>query len=85
MKIVLWGATGLTGIEVLNQSLEGGHLVKAVVRNPELIKVEHPNLTVVQGDVLNAELVSEAVAGSEVVISALGSGSTFTQADDRLL
>ncbi len=31
MTIVLWGATGLTGHEVLNQVLEGGHEVKAVV------------------------------------------------------
>ncbi|MBW2367404.1 MAG: NAD(P)H-binding protein [Deltaproteobacteria bacterium] len=41
MKIVLWGATGLTGREVLSQALEDGHEVKAVVRKPEQIKVEH--------------------------------------------
>ena len=80
MKIVLWGATGLTGREVLDQALEGGHEVKAVARNPEQIEVEHTNLTVVRGDALNPQSVQEAVAGGEVVISVLGSGASFAQA-----
>ena len=53
MKIVLWGATGLTGREVLSQALNDGHEVKAVARNPERLEAEHANLTVVRGDVLN--------------------------------
>ncbi|MBW2630707.1 MAG: SDR family oxidoreductase [Deltaproteobacteria bacterium] len=80
MKIVLWGATGLTGREVLGQALEGGHEVKAVARNPEQIEVEHANLTVVRGDALNPKSVQEAIAGGEVVISTLGSGATLMQA-----
>jgi putative NADH-flavin reductase len=80
MKIVLWGATGLTGREILSQALEGGHEVKAVARNPELIEAEHANLSVVRGDVLNPQSVQEAVAGGDVVISALGSGASFAQA-----
>ncbi len=80
MKIVLWGAAGLTGREVLYQALEGGHEVKAVARKPSLIEVEHANLSVVQGDVLNPQSVHEAVAGGEVVISTLGSGASFAKA-----
>jgi len=80
MKIVLWGATGLTGREVLYQALEGGHEVKAVARNPGLIEAEHANLSVVRGDALNPQSVQEAVAGGEVVISALGSGASFAEA-----
>ena len=80
MKIVLWGATGLTGREVLDQALEGGHEVKAVARNPEQIELEHTNLTVVRGDALNPKSVQEAVAGGEFVISTLGSGATLKQA-----
>jgi len=37
-------------------------------------------LTVVRGDALNPQSVQEAVAGGEVVISALGTGSTLAQA-----
>ena len=80
MKIVLWGATGLTGREVLYQALEGGHKVKAVARKPSLIEVEHVNLSVVRGDVLNPQSVQEAVAGGDVVISELGSGASFSKA-----
>ena len=80
MKIVLWGATGLTGREILNQALEEGHEVKAVARKPSLVEVEHANLSVVRGDALNPKSVQEAVAGGEVVISALGSGTSFAKA-----
>ena len=80
MKIVLWGATGLTGRKVLYQALEGGHEVKAIARNPGLIEAEHANLTVVRGDALNRQSVQEAVSGGEVVISALGSGTSFAEA-----
>jgi len=80
MKIVLWGATGLTGCEVLYQALNGGHEVKAVARNPGLIEAEHANLSVVRGDALNPQSVQEAVDGGEVVISTLGSGASFAQA-----
>ena len=80
MKIVLWGATGLTGREVLYQALNGGHEVKAVARNPGLIEAEHANLSVVRGDALNPQSVQEAVAGGEVVISTLGSGASLAEA-----
>ncbi len=80
MRLVLWGATGLTGREVLSQALEGGHEVKAVARSPGLIEAEHANLSVVRGDALNPQLVEEAVAGGEVVISTLGSGASISEA-----
>ena len=80
INIILFGATGLTGREILSQALENGHKVKAVVRNPELLETEHANLTVLQGDVLDAQLVEEAIAGGDVVISAIGTGSSFAKA-----
>ncbi len=79
-KIVLWGATGLTGREILLQALGNGHEVKVVVRNPELLKTKHTKLTVIKGDVLDAQLVEEAIAGSDVVISAIGTGTSFSKA-----
>ncbi|MEA3222657.1 MAG: NAD(P)H-binding protein [Thermodesulfobacteriota bacterium] len=79
MKIVLWGATGQTGREVLYQALDSGHEVKAVARNPGLIETEHANLSVVRGDALNPQSVQEAVAGGEVVISTLGSGASLAE------
>ena len=72
MKIVVFGASGGTGIEIVKQALAAGHLVTAFVRNPAKIEVAHPNLILFQGDVLDADAVEKAVAGQEAVISALG-------------
>ncbi len=80
MKIILWGATGLTGCEVLTQALEAGHEVKAVVRNPEMIRKKHDNLSIVRGDILNPQSVEDAVTDGEVIISAVGSGASFSKA-----
>ena len=80
MKIVLFGATGLTGHEILKQALDEGHEVKAVVRKPSQIELEHSNLSVVQGDVFHPQSVQEAVGSGEVVSSALGSGASFSKA-----
>ena len=46
MKIVLLGATGLTGQEALSQALKAGHEVTAVVRSPEKITIQNDNLKV---------------------------------------
>lgn len=72
MKIVVFGATGGTGKQVVKQALEAGHQVTAFVRSPSKLDIEHANLTVFQGDVINAEKVEQAIAGQEAVISTLG-------------
>jgi len=35
MKLVVLGATGGTGVEIVRQSVERGHLVTALVRSPD--------------------------------------------------
>jgi putative NADH-flavin reductase len=72
MKIIVFGASGGTGIEIVKQALATGHLVTAYVRNPAKINIQHNNLIVLQGDVMDANAVEKAVAGQEAVISALG-------------
>lgn len=72
MKIVVFGASGGTGIEIVKQALAAGHEVTAFVRNPAKVAINHPNLCIVQGDVLDALAVEKAVEGQEAVISALG-------------
>jgi putative NADH-flavin reductase len=74
MKLVIFGGTGGTGTELLRQSLEGGHVVTAVVRDPARLSIrEHANLTVVEGDVLAAGPWQASVAESGAVLSCLGS------------
>ncbi len=72
MKIVVFGASGGVGLEVVKQALEKGHIVTAFVRSPEKFSLTHDKLTVVQGDALEAEAVANAIAGQNAVISALG-------------
>jgi putative NADH-flavin reductase len=72
MNLVVFGASRGVGLKVLEQALEAGHTVTAFVRSPEKFSLNHPNLTVVQGDALDAEAVAKAIAGQEAVVSALG-------------
>lgn len=72
MKILLIGATGGTGKEILSQALAQGHNVTALVRNPATMTTQNNKLTTVQGDILDAASVEKAMAGQEAVISALG-------------
>lgn len=77
MNIIVFGATGKTGIEVVKQSLAQNHHVTAFVRNPDKLTIEHDNLTVVVGDVLDSATVSPAVINQDAVICALGVGNTL--------
>jgi putative NADH-flavin reductase len=73
MKLVIFGATGGTGAELLKQSLGAGHDVTAVVRNPAKLSIgQHANLSVIEGDVLAAGLWQSSIAGHEAVLSCLG-------------
>lgn len=72
MKLIVFGATGGTGQQLVTQALAQGHAVTAFVRRPEMMTTQHAALTVVQGDVTAAAAVAAAMAGHEVVLSALG-------------
>lgn len=72
MKIVVFGASRGTGLEVVKQALDVGHTVTAFVRSPSSLQIQHPNLNVFQGNAMDAEAVEKAIAGQEAVVSALG-------------
>ncbi|ESA36409.1 nadh-flavin reductase [Leptolyngbya sp. Heron Island J] len=74
MKLVVFGATGGTGRYVVEQALEQGHRVTAFTRTPVKLDMQHPNLKVVQGDVMDLPVVEQAVQGQEAVVCILGSG-----------
>lgn len=72
MNIVVFGAAGGIGKNVVTQALARGWNVTAFVRRPEALGVTHPALTVVKGDVHDAAAVSAAIEGKDAVISSLG-------------
>ena len=74
MKIALFGATGRTGRVVMERALSAGHEVTVLVRDPGKLTQAHKGLRVVKGDARRGSDVADAVQGTDVVISALGSG-----------
>jgi putative NADH-flavin reductase len=72
MHILVIGATGGTGRELVKQALERGHHVTAFARHPSRIKSAHERLRVVRGDVMDPASVDAAVQGCDAVVCALG-------------
>lgn len=72
MKLAIFGATGRTGKPLVEQALKAGHEVVALVRTPSKLIIQHPKLTVLQGDAMNPADVDKVVQGSDAVISVLG-------------
>jgi putative NADH-flavin reductase len=73
MKLVVFGATGRTGLPLLQQALDAGHQVVAFLRDPSKLQITHAQLTSVQGDVTTQEDVDKAITSDvDAVISVLG-------------
>ena len=72
--IILIGASGFVGSAILEEALNRGHKVTALVRNPEKIQVKNENLTVLAIDATDVEALSKVVAGKDAVISAYNPG-----------
>ncbi len=72
MKILLIGATGGTGREILPRLLSLGHTVTAPVRRVEAVTTTHERLIVMSGSVLDPDLMDRAVQGQDAVLSAFG-------------
>ena len=72
--IILIGASGFVGSAILEEALNRGHKVTALVRNPEKIQVKNENLTVLAVDATDVEVLSKVAAGKDAVISAYNPG-----------
>ena len=75
MNLTVIGATGKTGIEVVKQALEHNHHVTAFVRDPTKLNLQHEQLNVVTGNVLDVKTLEPAIKGQDAVICALGATS----------
>ena len=71
MKIAVIGASGGCGQQLVAQALERGHQVRAVVR-PSSSWQAPPGAERIAGDLCDTAFLTGAVAGCEVVLSALG-------------
>jgi putative NADH-flavin reductase len=75
MNVLVFGATGASGHELVCQALARGHRVTAFVRTPS--KLRFPSIAVIlaHGDVGDAAAVARALDGQTAVLSALGAAS----------
>lgn len=75
-KIVLIGASGFVGSALLNEAINRGYKVTAIVRDPKKIKVTNENLSVIKADVSSSETVADLCKGFDTVVSAYNPGWT---------
>ena len=83
MRVALFGGSGFIGSSVLEELLETGHQVTALIRNPARVAAR-TGLIVVQGDVSDSAAVARTIDGAEAVISCLGSDRDEKQSVDFL-
>ena len=72
MKIVIFGAAGGTGRDVVEQALAKGYEVTAFDRYLAALTMQHPKLTPVQDDIFNPAQVEAAIVGQDAAICVLG-------------
>jgi uncharacterized protein YbjT (DUF2867 family) len=70
-KILILGATGLTGRHIVSQALARGYDVTVLVRSPEKA-ADMKGAKNVVGDARDEKVLRQAVKGRDAVISALG-------------
>ncbi|HEX7110588.1 MAG TPA: NAD(P)H-binding protein [Aestuariivirga sp.] len=81
MKLVVFGASGGTGQEIIKQALEQGHEVTAIVRNPKKLQIKDSRLHIIEGDALKDQpVIAMAIAGKDAIICALGVGNSLKSA-----
>jgi len=64
---------------LVRQALDAGHTITAYARNPERLHIDHPNLSVVAGQLDNDEAILAAVQDADVVIEGVGAVSDGTR------
>ena len=73
MKLIVFGATGKIGQEIVKQALAQGYEITAFVRDSSKVMVEHGDLKIMKGDIFDITAVTQAIQGQDAVICSLGS------------
>jgi putative NADH-flavin reductase len=85
MKLVVLGATGGTGMQLVQQSLAHGHAVTAFVRNAAGLREFEGQIKIVEGNVLDRSGLARVLSGHDAVISGFGPRIPLAKADAHLL
>jgi putative NADH-flavin reductase len=85
LKLVVLGATGGTGLELVKQALGRGHVVTALVRSPDRLKEFQDRIGIRQGDLLNSASLEQVIQGHDAVLSGFGPRVPLSKEDSNLL
>ncbi len=70
--LAILGASGQTGQLLVQQALDAGYHVRALVRDPAKLPIKHDHLTLITGDATDSDAINRLVTGADAVLSALG-------------
>jgi putative NADH-flavin reductase len=85
LRLIVLGATGGTGLEILKQAVERRHAVTAFVRSPVRLKEFENHINIRQGDLLNTASLQEVIRGHDAVLSGFGPRVPTSKQDSNLL
>jgi len=85
VRLVVLGATGATGLEVVRQALKRGHSVTAFVRSPDGLRAFEDQIDIKKGDLLDGSQLAQVIPGHDAVISAFGPRLPVSKSDTHLL
>jgi len=85
MKLVVLGATGGVGLEVIRQAVEHDHSVTAFVRQSQGLALFSDRITVVRGNLLNSDELTRVIEGQDAVVSGFGPRLPLSKNDSHLL
>ena len=75
MRVLILGATGPTGVQLVQEALAAGHNITIYARSPhklpEPFRVD-PSITIIEGQLTDLDGINKAMAGAEAVLSVLG-------------
>lgn len=83
MNIAVLGATGRTGMPLVEELLRRGHPVSALVRDPEKLGPLQERVRVVRGDSQDPIDLDSLLVGADAVVSALGPTAKETTLHSR--
>jgi len=74
MKVAVFGATGFSGRAILLEALKQGHDVSILVRDASKIKIKDQKLRIVEGNIMDSQVVASILHHQDAVIQCLGVG-----------